>query len=257
MKIRGLNPGLEGKKVIVQGLGNVGYHAAKFLEESGAVLIGLAEYEGAIFNKDGLSLESVMAHRKETNSILDFPGATNIVNTREALELECDILVPAALEAQITSENVTRIRARIIGEGANGPITADADEVLNQRGILVLPDIFLNAGGVTVSYFEWLRNLSHVRLGRLNKRFEQRVQHKLLSAVEKMTGQTVAQELMADIHGAEEIDLVDSGLEETMIAAYREIQYTSRVHNVDLRTAAFINAISKIAVCYLEMGIFP
>jgi glutamate dehydrogenase (NAD(P)+) len=258
MAALGLTPGLEGKRAVVQGLGNVGYHAARFLEEGGAVLVGLAEIEGAIYKADGLSLDAVLQHRKQTGSLLGFPGAQDLPHSADALELDCDILVPAALESVITKENAGRIRAKIIGEGANGPITADADALLAERGVLILPDIYANAGGVTVSYFEWLRNLSHVRFGRMSKRFEQNAQQRLLSAVSEMTGHTLGKDVIADIvHGADEIDLVNSGLEETMITAYNEIRDLSRRHRTDLRTAAFINAIDKVAVSYLEMGIFP
>ncbi|GIV57787.1 MAG: glutamate dehydrogenase [Rhodothermaceae bacterium] len=258
MKALGLEPGLEGKKVVVQGLGNVGYHAAKFVQEGGGVIVGLAEYEGAIYNPDGLDVEAVVAHRKATGSILDFPGAQNLKQTRDALELPCDILIPAALEGQITSENAWNIQAKIIAEAANGPVTADADTILLERGVYILPDVYLNAGGVTVSYFEWLRNLSHVRFGRMSRRFEESVHQQLLRAVEEATGKKFAPETVARIaHGASEEDLVNSGLEETMIEAYDEIREIARRHDVDLRTAAFINAIDKVAVSYMEMGIFP
>ena len=254
----GLAVGLEGKTVVVQGLGNVGYHAAKFLEEGGAVITGLAEIEGAIFNPKGLSVDKVVQYRQEHGSLLDYPDSVNVTPSLKALELECDILVPAALEEQITKENAGRIKARIIAEAANGPITASADQDLLDRGVLILPDVFLNAGGVTVSYFEWLRNLSHVRFGRMSKRFEQGVQERLIHAVEDMTGKRFDQDVIrAVVHGADEIDLVNSGLEETMIHAYHEILQLRNRHQTDLRTAAFISAINKIAVLYLEMGIFP
>ena len=188
MKTLGLSPGLEGKSVVVQGLGNVGYHVAKFLQESGAIICGLAEYEGAIHNPKGLELEKVMEHRGENKSILNFPGASNIEISAEALELACDILIPAALENQITHENAPRIQAKIIGEAANGPTTPVAHDILKEKGAMIIPDSYLNAGGVTVSYFEWLKNLSHVRFGRLAKRFEESSNQNMLSAIEKMTG---------------------------------------------------------------------
>ena len=141
--------------------------------EGGCVLIAIAEYDGAIYKADGLDPDAVARHRKETGSILNFPGATNLQSTAEALELECDILIPAALEDQITEENAPRIRAKLIAEGANGPVTANAQQILFEKGVMILPDIYLNAGGVTVSYFEWLKNLSHVRFGRMQKRYEQ------------------------------------------------------------------------------------
>ncbi|MCH8275933.1 MAG: Glu/Leu/Phe/Val dehydrogenase [Bacteroidetes bacterium] len=254
----GLDPGLEGKTVVVQGLGNVGYHAAKFLQEGGARIIGLAEYEGAIYNPDGVDLESVVDHRKSTGSILDYPGAKNLECSADALELPCDILVPAALEGQINLKNADRIQAKIIGEAANGPITADADEKLLEKGVLIIPDIYLNAGGVTVSYFEWLRNLSHVRFGRMNKRFEQRTNRRIIQALSDAAGVTITPEQVDELAaGADEVDLVDSGLEETMITAYEEIRELKQRHVTDLRTAAFIGAIDKVAVSYREMGIFP
>ncbi len=253
----GLASGLNGKTVVVQGLGNVGYHAAKFMQEGGATIVGLAEYEGAIYNPKGLDLEEVVKHRKETGSILHYPGAQNIEQSASALELPCDILIPAALEGQITKENAPRIQAKVIGEAANGPITVDADAILIEKGTMIIPDVYLNAGGVTVSYFEWLRNLSHVRFGRMNKRFEQNVSERIIQAVEQATGKHLPSEVVADIHGASEEDLVNSGLQDTMIESYCEIREVAREHNVDLRTASFINAINKVAVSYLEMGIFP
>jgi len=256
----GLSPGLEGKTVVVQGLGNVGYHAAKFLQEGGAVLVGLAEYEGAIHNPKGLDLEQVVAHRRKTGSILDFPGAENIIPSSRALELPCDILVPAALENQITRENVPRIQAKIIAEGANGPTTVDAEETLTSMGTLVIPDVYLNAGGVTVSYFEWLKNLSHVRFGRMEKRFDEDIHKGLATALERMTGQRLSPKEAAHLaSGPGEESLVNSGLEETMMTAYHEIRETrNRLdRRVDLRTAAFINAINKLAVTYESLGIWP
>ena len=260
MKALGLTTGLEGKRVVVQGLGNVGYYAAKYLEEAGAVLVGLAEYEGAITNPKGLDLEKVVAHRQETESILDFPGATNVEKSGDALELDCDILVPAAIEKQITDENAPRIKAKILAEAANGPTTVKADEILREKGVFIIPDTYLNAGGVTVSYFEWVKNLSHVRFGRMQKRFEQRAYLRLLEAIENVTGQKFSdQDRVKFAQGASEADLVDSGLEETMVLAYGQIRELKmqKGSEVDLRTAALINAIEKIAISYEELGIFP
>jgi len=260
MKRLGLSTGIEGKRVVVQGLGNVGYHAAKYLEEEGAVLVGIAEYEGAIHAPGGIKLADVVAHRKETKSILDFPGATNLPSTADALELECDVLVPAALENQITGRNAPNVKAKIVAEAANGPTTEEADAILNQRGTLIIPDIYLNAGGVTVSYFEWLKNLSHVRFGRMQKRFEEGAYKRLLDAVEQVGDKRFSEEERAKFtRAAGEEDLVNSGLEETMAVAYREIWETwKRLDaDVDLRTAAMVNAIKKVAVTYEELGIFP
>ncbi|HLA13198.1 MAG TPA: Glu/Leu/Phe/Val dehydrogenase [Pyrinomonadaceae bacterium] len=260
MKQLGLEKGLEGKRIVVQGLGNVGYYAAQFCQQGGAVIIALAEYEGAIYNPKGLDLEAVMKHRKETRSILNFPGATNLGTREEALELDCDILIPAALENQITEKNAARIKAKIVGEAANGPTTAGAAEILLQKGALVIPDIYLNAGGVTASYFEWLKNLSHVRFGRMGKRFEQRSLENLLRVVEENTGRRLSDaERKSVARGADEIDLVNSGLEESMAVAYNQLReiWKSDPKIPGLRTAAFISAINKVATCYAELGIFP
>jgi glutamate dehydrogenase (NAD(P)+) len=256
----GLEKGLEGKRIVVQGLGNVGYNAAQFCQQGGAIIIALAEYEGAIHNPKGLDVEAVMKHRKETGSLLNFPGATNLPAREDALELDCDILIPAALENQITEENAGRIKAKILAEAANGPTTARAAEILLRRGVLVIPDIYLNAGGVTVSYFEWLKNLSHVRFGRMGKRFEATSFEKLLRVIEENTGRRLSDtERKTVARGADEIDLVNSGLEESMAVAYDQIREVWKTDSriPSLRTAAFIGAINKIATCYAELGIFP
>jgi len=256
----GLQTGVEGKTVVVQGLGNVGYHAAKFFREGGAKVIALAEFEGAIMNRNGLNEEEVFQHRKKTGSILNFPGATNLDQSGHALELECDILIPAALENVINDENAPRVQAKMIGEAANGPLTPEADEVFIKKGILVVPDMYLNAGGVTVSYFEWLKNLSHVRYGRMEKRFTENMNAHILSQMEGLTGKTVNDtEREFIMHGADEVDLVNSGLEETMIAATREIMdcWMKNSEIPDMRTAAYVVAINKVGTAYAELGIFP
>ena len=255
----GLSTGIAGKRVIVQGLGNVGYHAAKFFYEAGAIIVGLAEYEGGLYNKDGLALEEIVAHRKATGSLLNFPGATNITNSAETMEMECDILIPAALENVINETNAARIKAKIIGEGANGPLTPEADEILNAKGVIVVPDMYLNAGGVTVSYFEWLKNLSHVRFGRMDKRFEENQNASIIKTVEGLTGKTVTDlERKQLMHGPDEVDLVYSGLEDTMIGSYHEIRDSLNSLGIhDMRTAAFVVSINKVGVAYEELGIFP
>jgi glutamate dehydrogenase (NAD(P)+) len=260
MRRLGLAPGLAGKRVVVQGLGNVGYHAAKFLRAGGAVITAIAEWDVAIHDPGGLDVDAVQKHQRDTGSIANFPGARPFARTQDALEHECDILVPAALENQITADNAPRIRARIIAEGANGPVTAEADEILAQRGILVIPDLYLNAGGVTVSYFEWVKNLNHVRFGRLGKRFQEGSNRAIVAALERLTGKALTREERAAIgRGADELDLVNSGLEETMVTAYDAIR-EARLATPgipDLRTAAFKLGIDKVAVSYQELGIFP
>ena len=260
MKKLGLTVGVQDKKVIVQGLGNVGYYTSKFFREGGAKVIAIAEFEGAIYNEDGLNEEDVFQHRKKTGSILNFAGATNITNSADALEMECDILIPAALENVIDKNNAPRIKAKIIGEAANGPLTPEADDILTNNGILVIPDMYLNAGGVTVSYFEWLKNLSHVRYGRLEKRFTENANIHILDQIEELTGKKVTpseKEIIA--HGPDEIDLVHSGLEETMINATKEIMDIWKANPAipDMRTAAYVCAINKVGTSYAELGIFP
>lgn len=260
MQRLGLTVGVIGKKVVVQGLGNVGYHSSKFFQDHGALIVGLSEWEGAIANPEGLDVDAVVEHRKKTGSILGFPGAINFAKNTDALEMECDILIPAALEAVITGENAPRIKAKIIGEAANGPLTPEADEEFTRRGVLVVPDMYLNAGGVTVSYFEWLKNLSHVRYGRLEKRFTENLNTKIIGQIEQLTGKSVEKkEKELIMHGADEVDLVRSGLEETMIAATREIMevWKSNPSIPDMRTAAYVVAINKVGTSYAELGIFP
>jgi glutamate dehydrogenase (NAD(P)+) len=260
MQKLGLSVGVEGKTVIVQGLGNVGYHSAKFFREHGSKVIAIAEYEGAIYNAEGLNEEAVFQHRKATGSILNFPGATNIEKSTDALEIACDILIPAALENVINGDNAERVKAKIIGEAANGPLTPEADEVFAKKGVLVVPDMYLNAGGVTVSYFEWLKNLSHVRYGRMEKRFTENLNTHILTQMEELTGKKVSDaERNFILHGPEEVDLVHSGLEESMIAATREIMaiWKDNPEIPDMRTAAYVCAINKVGTSYTELGIFP
>ncbi len=256
----GLSTGISGKKVVVQGLGNVGYHCAKFFRENGAIVIAIAEYEGAVYSEAGINEEELFKHRNATGSVKDFAGSTFIAKSAEALELDCDILIPAALENVIDGNNAPRIKAKIIGEAANGPLTPEADEVFIAKGTLVIPDMYLNAGGVTVSYFEWLKNLSHVRYGRLEKRFTESMNHHILTEIEILTGKqasTRARNLIE--HGADEIDLVHSGLEETMISATQEIMDIWHANPAipDMRTAAYVCAIDKVGISYAELGIFP
>jgi glutamate dehydrogenase (NAD(P)+) len=259
MKRLGLTTGLPGKRVVVQGFGNVGYHSARFCAEGGAAIVAVAERDGAVYREDGLDVEALLRHFRQTGSLRGFPGA-RALTLDEALTLDCDVLIPAALENQLTADNAPRIRARIVAEGANGPTTFEAERILLARGAILIPDVYLNAGGVTVSYFEWVKNLSHVRFGRVGKRFEEAAFERLLTAVEGATGRVFAADEHRRIaHGPDEIDLVNSGLEETMIIAYRQIRELMRKDSriTDLRTAAFLSALQKIATTYLERGIFP
>ncbi|HMS64449.1 MAG TPA: Glu/Leu/Phe/Val dehydrogenase [Ignavibacteria bacterium] len=260
MKKAGLETGMNSKRIVLQGLGNVGYYAGINCQAAGSVIIAIAEMEGAIFNKDGLDVNEVFEHRKSTGSILNFKNAKNILKSSKALELECDVLIPAALENQITKDNAGNIKAKIIGEAANGPVTPEAEKILLAKGVMIIPDLYLNAGGVTVSYFEWLKNLSHVAFGRMGKRYEEVSNLNLVNVMEEISSNKLTKrqrEIL--IKGASEYELVDSGLEETMISAYHQIRETKKGNSkIDsLRTAAFISSINKIAVSYKNLGVFP
>ena len=261
MKELGLTPGMEGKTMAIQGMGNVGHYTATISEKEGGVkIVCVAEYEGAVHNPDGIDFDALVKHRKKTGSILDFPGAKNMKSRKDVLTVKCDILVPAALEGQIYKGNANQVKAKIIAEAANGPVTADAEEILLKKGVMIIPDMYCNAGGVTVSYFEWLKNLSHMRFGRMQKRFDEGTYRNIVAMVENSTGKTIgAKEKAIITRGADEIDLVRSGLEETMITAYNQIRdIKKRKKDVqDLRSAAFINALNKISSDYLTLGIFP
>jgi glutamate dehydrogenase (NAD(P)+) len=250
---------LEGKRVVVQGLGNVGFHAAKYLsEEDGALITGIAERDGAILSEKGLNIEDVFSYMSENQGVKGYPGADYLQDGRAALEHDCDILIPAALEGQITLENAPRIKAPLIAEAANGPVTYSADEYLRKRGTIIIPDAYLNAGGVTVSYFEWIKNLSHIRFGRLDRRHEEIRGNHIINAIEQMTGKPTPTNIREELsYGSDELDLVRSGLDDTMQNAYLSIReiFLSRDNVPDLRTASFVLAIEKIASAYKEMGL--
>jgi glutamate dehydrogenase (NAD(P)+) len=256
----GMTTGLEGKRVAIQGMGNVGYWAAHFFHKGGAKIVAVAEWDGSIYNEKGIDPEALIAYKNKNNGILGFPGAKDLGGPGAALEVECDILIPAALENQVNSENATNIKCKILAEAANGPVTPEAEQVLLKKGIILIPDIYINAGGVSVSYFEWLKNLSHVRFGRMEKRYQATMNHNIIDAIEGASGTKVSADSVKLIErGAEERDLVYSGLEETMITAYDNIR--NRMRNTkgieDLRTAAFVEAIDKVAVSYSNLGIWP
>lgn len=256
----GFTPGLGNKRIIVQGLGNVGYHAAKFLSEFGATIVGLCEIEGAIYNQDGFNIDDVMRHRKETGTILTYKGAKQIYNnSREGLELECDILVPAALENQLTELNILKVKAKIIAEAANGPVSATAAKMFTENKGIIIPDLYCNSGGVIVSYFEWLKNLSHVSFGRISKRYDEKSALDVVNMVEATTGFTIDKVQRQNIvKGASELELVNSGLEDTMVNAYHQIRDVKLKKNIsNMRTAAFVVAIDKIAAAYINLGIWP
>jgi glutamate dehydrogenase (NAD(P)+) len=260
MQSLGLAPGLDGKTVVIQGLGNVGYHAGRFLRNDGARIVGVVERDGAIFDEKGIDIDAVEEHRSMGGSITEIDAQVRLEKeqAQEGLEWPCDILLPAAIENVIHEGNASRIRAKIIAEGANGPTTADASTELEERGIFLLPDLYLNAGGVTVSYFEWVKNLSRIRFGRMGRRFEAASNARILQAVETLTGSTFQEDVVDEVAvGASEEDLVNSGLEETMVSGFHEIRDFARSHDMDFRSSAFAIAIRKVTIAYQERGIFP
>ena len=255
----GLTPGLGGKRVVVQGLGNVGYHASKFLQdEDGALITGIAERDGAIFNAAGLDVDAVREHMLEHGGVKGFPCAEFNENGAKVLEQDCDILVPAALEGVINLGNARHIKAPLIIEAANGPVTAGADAILRDAGCVIIPDLYANAGGVTVSYFEWVKNLSHIRFGRMQRRQEEARHQLLIDELERLTSSTVSEEFRARyLRGADELELVRSGLDDTMRIAYQgmaEIWRSDR-HVPDLRTAGYVVSIRRVAETYQAKGL--
>ena len=251
---------MEGKRVIIQGLGNVGYHTAKILqEEDGAKIIAVIEYDGGLLNSNGIDIEKLAEYRKENGGVKGFPEAKFIQDGASLLEEECDILIPAALEGVIHQGNATRIKAKVIAEAANGPVTFGADAILQKKEIAIIPDTYLNAGGVTVSYFEWIKNLSHIRFGRMQRRYEENQNRMLLEAIEKVGG-TLPEALSKELlQGADEIALVRSGLDDTMRMAFQAVRerFWSEKKISSYRVAAMAIAIEKIATNVLEQGIYP
>ncbi|RMH53806.1 MAG: Glu/Leu/Phe/Val dehydrogenase [Alphaproteobacteria bacterium] len=259
-----LDGSLAGKRIIIQGLGNVGYHAAKFLsEDDDCRIVGIIERDGAILDPGGLPVERVKAHLNETGGVRGFPGAEYVADGMSVLTEDCDILIPAAMEGVINLANVHRIRAPLIVEAANGPITAGADEVLRGKGTVIIPDLFANAGGVTVSYFEWVKNLSHIRFGRLQRRQEETRHHLLVEELERLSadrglGWTLSPGFKEKyLRGAGELELVRSGLDDTMRGAYQAMRevWLGRKDVPDLRIAAYIVAIQRVAASYRALGL--
>ncbi|MGV6801008.1 MAG: Glu/Leu/Phe/Val family dehydrogenase [bacterium] len=259
MKAAGLDGALDGKRIIVQGLGNVGYHAAKFLsEEDGAIITAVLEYDGAIINDKGIDIEALSHHIKETGGVKGFADGLYEADAKQVLLKECDILIPAAIEGVINSHNAEDIKAKVIVEAANGPVTANADQILRRKGCLIIPDMYANAGGVTVSYFEWVKNLSHIRFGRMQRRQEEARANLLITELERVTNKKMGDEFKkAYLKGSDELALVRSGLDDSMREAYdsmREVWLTNNAIT-DLRTAAYYVSIKRIADSYGSLGL--
>jgi len=262
MKKTGLKGTLEGKTVAVQGFGNVGYHVAKILhDEDGCKIVAVGEYDGAVINPKGLDIAKLSHWFQEKRSMKGFPGATKfLANGADVLMLDVDIIIPAALENQITGANADKVKARIVAEAANGPTTTDAEKILLKKDILILADIYLNSGGVTVSYFEWAKNISHMRYGLLQKRADAFQRTQIITATEDLMHAKFPESIKQGLlKGLDEEDLVKSGLEETMATGYQEISEILKKNKkiTDFRTAAFVCAIQKVGQAYLELGVFP
>ncbi|PRY94717.1 glutamate dehydrogenase (NAD(P)+) [Hasllibacter halocynthiae] len=260
----GLSGGLRGKRVVVQGLGNVGYHAAKFLqEEDGCVIVGIGERDGMVSGPGGIDVEKAAAHLRETDGVKGLPDAEYDPDGARVVELDCDILIPAAMEGTIHLGNADRVMAPLVIEAANGPVTAGADELLRERGCVIIPDMYANAGGVTVSYFEWVKNLSHIRFGRMQRRAEESRHQLLVDELERLSAHSGVPWTLSDnfkrdyLRGAGELELVRSGLDDTMREAYQAISevWNARDDVPDLRTAAFLVAIERVARSYRSKGL--
>ncbi|MBU2982904.1 Glu/Leu/Phe/Val dehydrogenase [Lentibacter algarum] len=255
---------LEGKRVIVQGLGNVGYHAAKFLsEEDGCLITGIIERDGALVNPKGIDVDAVHAWIGKNGGVTGYPDAKHVAEGASVLEEACDILIPAALEGVINLRNADKIKAPLIIEAANGPVTAGADDILRNKGVVIIPDMYANAGGVTVSYFEWVKNLSHIRFGRMNRRQEESRHQLVVDELERLDRYLGDAWSMSPkfkdkyLRGAGELELVRSGLDDTMRAAYQDMRevWHGRDDVPDLRMASYIVAITKVAASYRAKGL--
>ncbi len=255
---------LDGKRVVVQGLGNVGYHAAKFLsEEDGCKIVGIIERDGALVDVKGLNVEAVRQWTINHGGVAGYPDGTFVENGAKVLEEDCDILIPAALEGVINMGNAANIKAPLIIEAANGPVTAGADTILREKGCVIIPDMYANAGGVTVSYFEWVKNLSHIRFGRMQRRQEESRHQLVVDELERLSGDSgIGWQLSPNfkdryLRGADELELVRSGLDDTMRIAYQSMRqvWHERDDVEDLRTAAYLVSIDKVASSYKAKGL--
>ena len=259
VKPLGLVPGIAGKRIIISGLGKVGLHAARAAIERDAIVVGVSVSDGALYDEGGLDVEAVLLHRSDHGSFRGFPGARFLANPDLILEEPCDVLIPSALEHQITMQNAPRIDAKVIVEAANGPVTPDADAWLRDAGRVVLPDIYANAGGVVVSYFEWIKNLSHVSFERMTRRYQQIAHSRLVDVITRLTGKALPPEEAALLLQApNEIDFVRTALENTMTISYERLRDMWKRGTVpDLRTAAYLTAIESVANAYRMDGIYP
>ena len=257
VKKTGLTPGLKGKRVIVQGLGNVGYHAALFLStEDNCLVTHVIERDGSIMDQKGINIEKLKEYILENGGVKGFNGYVD--KGSEILEEDADILIPAAMELVINRENADKIKTPLIIEAANGPVSSEADEILSKKGVVIIPDLYANAGGVTVSYFEWIKNLSKIRLGRLQRRAQENQTTLMIEALEKMTGSKFPDEYKDLVMlGSAEIDLVRSGLEDTMRNTYEVISevWNKNTNANDLRTSAMMVSVKRVMDSYHSLGL--
>ncbi len=255
----GFETGIAGKRIIVPGLGKVGLHAARAAIDRDAIIVGVSVSDGALYDEGGLDIDAVLLHRKEAGSLRGFPGAQFLANPDAILEEPCDVLIPSALEHQITAENAHKLHAKVIVEAANGPVDPEGDAILRRAGVVVLPDIYANAGGVVVSYFEWIKNLSHVSFERMTRRYQQISNNRILNVITRLTGKPLPPEDAALLLQApNEIDFVRTALENTMTISYEKIREPWKRRSLpDLRTSAFLTSIESVASSYALDGIFP
>lgn len=260
----GMTGSLDGKRVVVQGLGNVGYHAAKFLkDQDGAKIVAIIERDGALIDDEGLDVEAVYSWIANHGGVTGYPNATFVEDGKAVLGHECDILIPAALEGVINLSNANDIKAKLIIEAANGPLTAGADDILRKKGVVIIPDMYANAGGVTVSYFEWVKNLSHIRFGRMQRRQEEARHQLVVDELERLSADSgIGWQLSPNfkekyLRGADELELVRSGLDDTMRGAYQSMRkvWHERDDVEDLRVAAYLVSIEKVAASYRAKGL--
>ena len=256
-KKTGIKGDLKSQRIIVEGLGKVGYFAARALRDHGSTIIGVIEKDVSFYNENGLDIDLIREWLSNSNKTHDYENQNELLQRDHVFSKECDIFIPAAMEGTINELNQGDLNTKIICEGANGPISSQADKLLNQRNIVIIPDLYANAGGVAVSYFEWVRNLSHMRFGRMEKRRKEYENASLINLIESTTGTRVPDRKKSLLsEGRSELDLVRSGLEDMMTEAYESMSYLwNKESYPNLRVTAYIYSIKKLIDSYKSIGI--